>query len=138
MKAEQIDATTWAVTDDDGVTMTVGLRADNSSAEVAIEQLLEARAPLSAEQQAAAGLASERASMVASGFQVRAALLSLGLLAKIEAAVASSGDPFIQLAWERAVEFRRDSPAIAALAPGMGLTDTQMDDLFRLAMSIAA
>lgn len=138
MKAEPIDETTWVVTGDDGTTMTVCLRAENSSAEAAIALVADLDAPISAEEAAAVQLAAERAAMLASGFQVRAALLAWGQLAGVEAAIKASGDAFLQLAWDRAIEFRRDSPAIAALAPGMGLTDRQLDDLFRLAMSIAA
>lgn len=82
-------------------------------------------------------LAAERASMKCSRFQAKAALLQAGLLAQIETLMASA-DPIAQLAWADAVEFRRDSPTIAALAAGAGLSEAQIDDLFRAAMTITA
>lgn len=85
----------------------------------------------------AESLAEERARMACSRFQAKAALLQAGLLPQIEAFMASA-DPIAQLAWAEALEFRRNSPTIAALAAGVGLSETQIDDLFRAAMSITA
>jgi hypothetical protein len=82
-------------------------------------------------------LAAERASMVVSRFQARAALFNAGLLAGVEAAVAAA-DPFTQIAWADAQEFRRMSMTIAALSAAVGLTDEQLDDLFRAAALIEA
>lgn len=82
-------------------------------------------------------LAVERATMVCSRFQAKAALQAAGLLSTIEAVVAA-GDDFVKLAWAEAVEFKRNSPTIAALQDAAGLTDTQIDDLFRTAMTIEA
>jgi len=82
-------------------------------------------------------LAAERAGMVCSRFQAKAALLAAGLLPTIEALVANS-EPFVQLAWAEAVEFRRTSPTILALQSATELTDEQIDDLFRVAMGIEA
>ena len=82
-------------------------------------------------------LASERASMRASRFQARAALHIAGLLPQIEAAVAGA-DPIVQIAWADAAEWRRDSPALTALASAVGLDDDAIDQLFRNAMQIAA
>jgi hypothetical protein len=82
-------------------------------------------------------LEAERSSMVASRFQTRAALLMAGLLSDVEAKIAQA-EPIVQLAWADAVEFRRDSPTLAALAKVLGLTDLQVDDLFRQAMTIRA
>lgn len=79
----------------------------------------------------------ERAQMVCSRFQARAALHAAGLLSQIEAAV-SQADAFVQIAWADAVEFRRSSPTIAALQSAMGMTDAQIDDLFRAALLIEA
>lgn len=77
-------------------------------------------------------LASERAGMKVSGLQARVALLQAGLLPQVEAAV-SAADPIIQMAWAKAIEFHRFSPTILALSAQIGLTDTQLDDLFRAA-----
>lgn len=72
-----------------------------------------------------------------SRFQARAALLAADLLSDVEAAVAAA-DPFAQLAWAEAQEWRRDSPTLLALAHGIGLTDAEIDDLFVQAAAIRA
>lgn len=72
-----------------------------------------------------------------SRFQARAALLDAGLLGAVEVALADAG-PLAQLAWAEAVEFRRTSPTIAALSAAIGLTDEQVDSLFRAAAQIEA
>jgi len=82
-------------------------------------------------------LRAVRSTMVVSRFQAKAALLSAGLLAPAEALVAGS-DALTQLAWAEAIEYRRDSPAIAALAGALGLTETDLDDLFVAAAGITA
>lgn len=82
-------------------------------------------------------LERERADMVCSRFQAKAALAAAGLLSASEAAVAAA-DSTAQLAWAEAIEFRRNSPTIAALAAAVGLTDSEIDDLFRAAMQIEA
>jgi len=75
---------------------------------------------------------------VVSRFQARAALLGAGKLAEAEAAVAASGDAFVQLAWAEASEWRRDSPTLGALAGAIGMTGAEIDDLFRAAGQITA
>lgn len=85
----------------------------------------------------AKALELERSKMVCSRFQARAALASAGLLAAIELAVEQA-DQFTQIAWADAVEFRRSSPTISALQGAIGMTDSQIDDLFRAAMQIEA
>jgi len=82
-------------------------------------------------------LAEERATMIVSRFQARAALHLGGLLDQAEAAVAEA-DPIAQIAWRDAQEWRRDSPTIAAIATALGLADEQIDDLFRAAAQITA
>jgi hypothetical protein len=79
----------------------------------------------------------ERTKMVCSRFQAKAALMQQGLLPQVEAALANA-DSVSKLAWAEAVEFRRNSPTIANLSALIGLTETQVDDLFRLAMTIEA
>jgi len=80
---------------------------------------------------------AERAAMTVSRFQALAALLNAGLLSQVNVALADAG-PLAQLAWAEATEFRRNSPTIAGLAAGLGLTDTEVDDLFRAAALITA
>lgn len=83
---------------------------------------------------------------VVSRFQARAAMMGAAaldpayphLLAQIDAIVAGAGDPFAKLAWEEAIEFRRDSPTVTALAAGAGLGDAELDQLFRAAAQITA
>lgn len=93
---------------------------------------------LTAAEVAAQALAAERALMVCSPFQAREAMRAAGLLAAVESAVASNGDAKTQAAWAHAVEWRRDSEAIATLGAALELTAEQIDDLFRAAMQITA
>ena len=73
-----------------------------------------------------------------SAFQARAVLRRAGLLEQVEAAVAAHPDPEARDAWEYAIEVRRASPLVAALAVGLGLTDEQVDELFRQGAEIEA
>lgn len=84
-------------------------------------------------------LEQERAAMVASAMQVRLALLASGRLAEVEAIVAAA-DTATQIAWDKATEFRRNSPTIATLAPAADppFTPPDLDTLFRAAMQIEA
>lgn len=77
-------------------------------------------------------LASERADMRVSRLQAKIAMMQAGVLSAVETAVAAA-DPAVQMAWADAIEFRRFSPTILALSAQIGLTDTQLDDLFRAA-----
>lgn len=86
----------------------------------------------------APSLEDERAAMVVSRFQARAALRQAGLFEGAEAAIAASGDPILQEAWVSATEYRRPSPSILAMSAALGLTDKQVDDLFRTAAQIEA
>lgn len=74
---------------------------------------------------------------VVSRFQARAALHRDGLLPAAEAAIADA-DPISQIAWADTIEWRRDSLTIAAIGGALGLTDAQIDDLFRNAATITA
>lgn len=82
-------------------------------------------------------LIAEQSTMTVSRFQAMAALLDAGLLSQVNTALADAG-PLAQLAWAEATEFRRNSPTIAGLSAGLGLTDAQVDDLFRAAALINA
>lgn len=74
-----------------------------------------------------------------SRFQARAALLQAGLLVGVEAYMEDPAtDPFVRIAWEDAQVFRRNSPTVLSLQPLLGLTDGQLDDLFRFAATIEA
>lgn len=75
---------------------------------------------------------------VVSRFQALAALHLKELLGLATAEATKAGG-IVKLAFDNAQEFRRDSQAIAQLAPAIGLTtDEQIDELFRLAATITA
>jgi hypothetical protein len=64
--------------------------------------------------------------------QARLALLRAGLLAAVDAAVASQ-DQEAQIEWQYAADVERSNPLFAALAAQLSLTDQQLDDLFIVA-----
>jgi hypothetical protein len=74
---------------------------------------------------------------VVSRFQALAALHLAGLLPSVEAAIAQA-DPLAQLAWNEALEFRRNSPTLLALTSALGWPESQLDALFTTAATIEA
>lgn len=70
-------------------------------------------------------------------FQARAVLLQAGPYETVDAAMQQAGGVNL-IAWEYATEVRRDSPMVQAMAQQLGLTDEQVDDLFRQASAIVA
>jgi hypothetical protein len=78
-----------------------------------------------------------RGRMIVSKWQAKEALRLSGLLEAATAAV-NAADARTQLAWSEVQQFERNSPTIAALAGVLGLTDTQVDDLFTLASAQSA
>jgi hypothetical protein len=81
-------------------------------------------------------LASERNRMIVSRFQAKEALRQAGLLETIDQFINSSENPVLRLAWSEAIEFRRNSPTILQISEELELTETQIDDLFRLAKTL--
>lgn len=71
--------------------------------------------------------------------QARLALLSAGLLAQVNTAVANmpgtEGDA-ASIEWEYAQEVRRDSPLVAGLSAALGLTDETLDNLYKVAAGL--
>lgn len=67
--------------------------------------------------------------------QIKLALLAADLLDDVEA-FAASQDRAVQISWEYAVEFERQDPMLTAMAAAFGLTDEQVDDLFRAAAEL--
>jgi hypothetical protein len=67
--------------------------------------------------------------------QARKALRASGLSDAVEAYIATQSAA-LQDEWEYAISVERDNPAIAAAGPALGLTDAQIDDLFRLAATL--
>ena len=67
--------------------------------------------------------------------QARLALLSVGLLDDVEAVISAAGRA-AQLEWEYAAVVDRSNPAVAAVQQQQGMTDAQIDDLFREAAKL--
>ena len=71
--------------------------------------------------------------------QARLALLGAGLLAQVDAAVATipgaAGDA-ARIEWEYALSVERESPLVASLTAVLGLTDAQLDALFTTAAGL--
>ena len=72
-----------------------------------------------------------------SRFQARAALQLAGLLDDAEAAIAQA-NPLSRIAWEHANVYRRDSPTVISIGQQLGLSEADMDELFKTAASITA
>jgi hypothetical protein len=72
--------------------------------------------------------------------QAKIALLQAGLLDDVEAGIEALEDQgmkrLAQIEWEYAQEVRRDWPLLNTLAAGMGITDAQLDELFRVAAGV--
>ena len=83
-------------------------------------------------QEREARLANRRARMKCSRAQGQLALLQAGVLDALEAWVATQSRE-TQIEYAARGEWRRDWPLVATGAAALGLTDAQMDDLFRLA-----
>lgn len=132
--AVNISGNLWLVTHNNGSTERVATTAGDNSASAAIA--IATATPAAPD--SAALLAEWRAGANCSRFQARAALSASGDLAAADAAVAASGNAFIQMAWAEALVFRRNSASIAALAGAVGLTDTELDALFEAAVLIVA
>jgi hypothetical protein len=75
---------------------------------------------------------------VATMRQARLALLNIGKLDDVEAAIAAIPDATqrraAQIEWEFAATVERNSALLASLASTIGLTETDLDDLFTQAV----
>lgn len=65
--------------------------------------------------------------------QARLALLEQGLLATVDTAIAGGSDEAMKIEWEYATEVKRDWASLIAMANALGMTDTDLDNLFLLA-----
>lgn len=88
-------------------------------------------------QQAAEALEAERKRMAVSAFQALQALDDFNYLDAAEAAIAQA-DAKSQRAFNKATEFRRNSPTVQAIADTVGISESQLDELFRHAKTIEA
>lgn len=70
--------------------------------------------------------------------QARLELLNIGKLNDVDAALASIPDDNQRLAaqieWEYSAVVQRNAPLVQSLTPTLGLTEAEMDDLFRRAV----
>jgi hypothetical protein len=78
--------------------------------------------------------------MTAGMRQARLVLLQAGLLDQVDIAIAAVEDPVerrqIQITWEYSSDVSRNDPLVLRLATAFGLSDTQVDDLFRGAATL--
>jgi hypothetical protein len=65
-------------------------------------------------------------------WQMRRALNQIGLRSTVESAVAAASQDNRD-GWEYALEIRRDNQLLANMAAALGMGESQLDDLFRLA-----
>ena len=87
----------------------------------------------------AAALAAKRAAMSCSMRQARLALLQVGKLDEVDAAIAAMSDPQKSQAaieWEYATTVDRVSPFVDSLGSALGMTQTDLDVLFNLASTL--
>lgn len=68
--------------------------------------------------------------------QARLALLQSGLLAQVDAAVASMPGEDARIEWEFSTKVERNRPLVQSLTAALGLTEAQLDDLFALAATL--
>lgn len=66
-------------------------------------------------------------------YQARQALIDAGRFEEADAKVRASGSTSAVQAWDFANEFFRASPFIGLIGAALGMTQTQIDDLFRAA-----
>lgn len=67
--------------------------------------------------------------------QIRLALNQLGLRETVEQAVAS-GSQDLRDWWEYALDIERNNALVIGMAGQLGITEQQLDDLFRLAATL--
>jgi hypothetical protein len=67
--------------------------------------------------------------------QARLALLQVGLLSQVEE-VITQADTATKITWEFTSTVERNSPLISSLAPSLGLSDTDLNNLFILASTL--
>ena len=106
--------------------------------EVTPEKAAEIKAPPTAEQLQKALLAWRETASVTMR-QARLALIEQGLLSQVNDAIALIPEPDkskVEVEWEYASTVERSSAWVATLQPALGLTDEQMDDLFRFASTL--
>lgn len=80
-----------------------------------------------------------RESMEVTAFQAKAAIARSGLYDPVVELMHHPDTPLeTKLAWEEVLTFKRLSPTVLTMGAALGLTDSQLDDLFGLAATIEA
>lgn len=93
--------------------------------------------PMTAEEIAALEAAANPVPSEVTPYQARMALLNAALLETVETLMADPNTPTAaKIAWEYATVIQRHSPFISTLGPALGLTEAQIDDLFRFAATV--
>lgn len=67
--------------------------------------------------------------------QARLALFQSGLLSQVQATIDEIGGT-AAIEWEYATVIQKDSPLVSALSAALGLSQTQVDELFELAHTL--
>lgn len=80
-----------------------------------------------------ADLDAERAVMSATRYQIKAVILEKALLPAVTAAIAKA-DALTQIQWADMASFSRNAAPMPAIAAALGLTDEQLDEVFRTAL----
>lgn len=66
--------------------------------------------------------------------QAREQLIRLGLLAQVQVEIDSIKDPMqkdiVQNYWEYSIDFKRDNELLIGLASSLGLTNSDLDNMF--------
>jgi HD-GYP domain-containing protein (c-di-GMP phosphodiesterase class II) len=84
----------------------------------------------------AAALKAKREAMVVTPYQAKVVLLQEGSLDEVEAAIATSTDPLVKLAWTNAIHYQRLSPLVTEIATQLGWSDSDLDLLFEAAAQV--
>lgn len=80
-----------------------------------------------------------RSSLAVSRFQARAVLREMGLSDSVEAMIADAETPdLVKDAWADAQQFKRTSPTIEWMGNKLGLSDSDIDEMFESALMIEA
>jgi hypothetical protein len=109
---------------------------DNPDYQAYLQWLSEGNTPLPPSE---SQLAEVRSHCVCTMRQARLALHQAGLLSLIDATIAAMDEPDrtnAQIEWEYATEVKRNWPWVISLGTALGLSESQIDDLFALASTL--
>jgi hypothetical protein len=75
-------------------------------------------------------------SITVTAWQLIQALNQVALLEVIDTAVSNSTDILMKMGWQRAPNFTSDEPLVINLCKGIGISDSQRQDIFTLASAL--